>query len=164
MFRRPFARIAVLVASLAVSATLAVVPADAPTAQAAPLQPSVTVTMFPSSSTAAVLNCNDESAACFNSCTMGVDGRYPDTDPRYSVPGPCDLSAALPNWATFRLDIAPATGRCGEGTTPTRITVSVVATDGTVLVTAVAVTCAPAGNPGDSDVIPALYRTAATVL
>lgn len=37
-----------------------------------------------------------EDEPCFNPCTMGVNGLYPETDPRYYVPGPCDLSTKLP--------------------------------------------------------------------
>lgn len=49
-----------------------------------------------------------EGDACWNPCTMGVDGRFPPTDPRYYVPGPCDLSTVLPYGRFFRAEVVPA--------------------------------------------------------
>lgn len=51
--------------------------------------------------------CLGEEYPCWNSCTMGVDGRYPATDPRHYTPGPCGLSALLPYGRFFRTDVVP---------------------------------------------------------
>lgn len=50
----------------------------------------------------------DETDACFNPCTMGVDGTHPAHDPRYWIPGPCDMGSPLPHGRRFVLSITPA--------------------------------------------------------
>jgi hypothetical protein len=48
-----------------------------------------------------------EDEPCFNPCTMGVNGHYPETDPQYRVPGPCDLFTPLPYGRRFAVAVTP---------------------------------------------------------
>jgi hypothetical protein len=43
----------------------------------------------------------------FNPCTMGVDGRYAETDYRHWTPGPCTMATRLPYGARFTVATAP---------------------------------------------------------
>lgn len=91
-----------------------------------------------------------EDDPCFNPCTMGVDGRYADTDPRYLVPGPCDLSTVLPYGARFGLSVSPVESdgvTCPATWVYVVVWVHVVTTDGAVRGSVSASGCAPVSDP-----------------
>lgn len=107
----------------------------------------------------------------FNPCTQGVDGTYPPEDPRYKIPGPCNLGTPLPYGARFRVELRPwwpvTRDVCG-GWAPVTVAVMVVAPDGRSKGERVASGCAPAAAPltdgvGHPLLVADLYREAATL-
>lgn len=99
---------------------------------------------------------------------MGVDGRFPPTDPRHYVPGPCDLSATLPHGRFFRVEVSPTSYavECGPGWAYSRVDVIVYESDGVSRVSSVdALACVPNGEDALSDdvggLLPGMYRQAA---
>lgn len=104
----------------------------------------------------------------FNPCTMGVDGTYPETDPRHWTPGPCNLTTELPGGLRFQLVaevVADSDATCADGKLFTAVTVLVVNPDasGDVRGWARAYGCARSGDPSldFGDVLPTLFHKAA---
>jgi hypothetical protein len=142
---------------------------------AAPVASPVAVTVTATAAAPAATVCREDQA-CFNPCTMGVNGLYPEHDPRHWMAGPCDLNTVLPGGAWFRVETAVVeTGdKCVRDYVPTRLTVKAVAApDGeTVLAEDSEVTCMTMleDNPlskydGDQpDLLDALYHSVASRL
>lgn len=113
--------------------------------------------------------CSEE-MPCFNPCTMGVNGHYPEDHVLYWVPGPCDLSTPLPYGARFRVTLASLpTGSvaCDPGLSPGRLDVAAVGPDGVERSRDGVVVCAPASDPFSGAValaLPDLYRDVARLL
>jgi len=108
-----------------------------------------------------------EDDPCFNPCTMGVNGLYPETDARYAQPGPCDLYTPLPHGRRFAIMITPESAPTGvvcasDGWGFTRVQVWVRESDGTN-VSGAAVSeagCADAPRALLATVTPRLYQQA----
>jgi hypothetical protein len=112
-----------------------------------------------------------EDDPCWNECEHGVNGFYPDHDPRYYIPGPCNLATELPYGQRFSLEFshvpAPSGDDCQEGHEVVAVTVTVVTPDGEVSQVASDKGCAPADNPLGGDVagsLDSLFRQAAAGL
>lgn len=113
-----------------------------------------------------------EDDPCFNPCTMGVNGEYPATDPRYYVPGPCNITTPLPNGAVFQVAVEPVEPVggvvCASGQFFAQVTVMGVGQDnaGDVRSEAYGSGCARYGDPLASfvAVLPGLYLDAARQL
>lgn len=108
-----------------------------------------------------------EDDPCFNPCTMGVNGLYPETDARYQVPGPCDLYSPLPYGRRFAIMITPEFTPSGvvcasDGWGFTRIQVWVRESDGTNVSGAAVSEAGCADDPRTllATVTPRLYRQA----
>lgn len=99
--------------------------------------------------------CHEEDA-CFNSCTIGTGG-------------PCDLSATLPNGATFRVTAEPVPApmgvKCRAGEAFVTLTVNVALQSGQSVAGAATDACMPAKNPlaegPGAELLPGTYRIAA---
>lgn len=115
----------------------------------------------------------EEDEPCFNPCTMGVNGLYPVSDPRYLVPGPCGLDSELPHGRRFALEVSaaptvadPACTPEARGRIPITVAIHVTEADGTAMMggtTAVAEVCARLVNgvPDLSGTTPRLFYLAA---
>jgi len=116
----------------------------------------------------------EEDEPCFNPCTMGVNGLYPESDPRYWIPGPCDLSTKLPGDRFLVAEVSgpgmvrpPVDVRCDAGEYWAVVSVFVRNPDGSdVAGSRVArTTCVPAypdqlrGEVGGA--LPGMFREAA---
>lgn len=129
-----------------------------------------TVAMVDTAPTATPGDCQEDDP-CWNECEQGVNGFYPDHDPRYHIPGPCDLGTELPYGQRFALEVsqvpAPLGKDCQEGNDVVAVTVTVVTPSVGVTQSASDTGCAPADNPLGGDVagsLDSLYRQAAAGL
>lgn len=111
--------------------------------------------------------CEDDSE-CWNPCTMGVNGEYPESVPDHYVPGPCRLDTVLPYGLRFQLVAQPVDGsavRCAAGMSFMRVWVLVVnpGVSGEVRASERSQGCARPGDPfaDFASVLPGMYRDAA---
>lgn len=93
---------------VAVLATLAaLIPQAQAHASGNPDEVSASTTVYVPVVTPVVQSRPAEDDAAFNPCTMGVDGRFPESDVRHYTPGPCDLATVLPYGERFTVATAP---------------------------------------------------------
>lgn len=124
-----------VVAGVALSGAVVWLASDSDQVAAAGTVTASATTSITAVDTAPRNSCGEESE-CFNSCVQGVDGRYPTTDARHGLPGPCDLGpgTVLPYGRRLDMSVQPAAGAtCGpadSGWAYSQVSVFVIEPDG----------------------------------